>query len=400
MNNIKDDFIFFKNNPDIVYLDNAATTQKPDICINAITEYYGKYNTNIFRSVNKLTDFSEKEYYRAKDIIASSVGMKGDEIAFTYNATDSLNIIAEIVTCNFVKKNGNVIVSSLEHHSNILPWIKYCQRYNYAIRYIPLNSDGEIDYSALSSLIDNDTICVSITGASNINGNITDIEFVSDICKQKGVPLILDLTQLVHHVKVDLSKIRFEYAAFSSHKMYGPSGLGILVCGNEEASNQIGRAGGGMIDDATETSFVRKKGAVGFEAGTQNIPSVIGLARTREYLDSLKPDVYKKEIELKNEFLDYLENSDGIRVVKHIKNTVPVVAFNFEYIHASDANMILDKMGIYVRSGKFCAYKAMKELGEESALRVSFGIYNTRKDLEKLTEGLEYIKKKYGKSAR
>ena len=393
MKNVKNDFPFFQNNENTIYLDNAATTQKPMVVIDKNAEYYGKYNSNIFRSTNKLSNIAENEYYKAKKVISNFVGMDENHISFSYNATDSLNTIVYNVLSRYNKVNGNIVLSSLEHHSNILPWIKWSKVFNNQIRYIPTKENGEVDYDSINNIIDENTICLSITGASNVNGKITNLELVSKICNEANIPLVLDLTQLIPHRRIDLSKIKFEYAAFSSHKVYGPQGVGVTIFGSNKALNGEGRVGGGMVKDVFDDLYIRKDGNQAFEAGTQNVSGIIGLGAAIEYLSENFEEYTTQEFDLYAYLISNLKNRSYIKLINgydkiDISNQIPLVTFNIDGISASDANMLFDKYGIYVRCGKFCAYKAMKELSKEydSAIRVSLGIYNDKNDIDVLLE--------------
>ena len=393
-NDIRADFPFFDNNAGCIYLDSAATSQKPRCLAEALTEFYNNRNSNISRGEYGLAYEATRSFEGAREKIASWFGTKSDRVAFTQNATDSLNIAAETVGRS-LKFGKNVVISPLEHNSAILPIMRLCNENGAEVRIIPLSPDGTPDLAAAEKLIDNNTVAAVFTAGSNVSGYRTPLFDVCDIFDRHGVPLIIDATQAAAHEKIDVSKLKFEYMCLSAHKMYGPTGVGILFFGSERAKNVRARVGGGTVFEANTLGYSEKSGAYAVEAGTPDAAGVIAFGAVIDYLESIDISrFWERERKLAAALREKLADM-GARLVPCGVDPFPVVSFDPVFIHPLDAAHLLGANKICVRSGKHCAHIAHEALGFDSTLRVSLGIYNNEDDISSLIFSLNEMKGRY-----
>ena len=392
--NVKADFPFFEAHPDTVWLDSAATTQKPKCMAEALTEFYNEYNSNVSRGEYPLADGATRLYEGARETVAEWFSAPAERVVFTCNATDSLNIAAgalgERVSCG-----DNVIVTPLEHHSALLPWMRICEKNGAELRFIPLLPDGSLDFSALSGLTDGRTRAAVITAGSNVSGYRTPLDTVGAFFGEKKIPLIIDAAQAAAHGRIDASKLKFEYMCLSAHKLYGPTGLGVLIAGSDGALDVTGRLGGGTVVEVTRNGYVKKTGAAGLEAGTPDAAGAYAFAKTLLYLGSVGIErLWENELRLA-ELLRRELKSLGFETVPCGSSPLPVVSFDPKYIHPLDLARLLGSMGICVRSGRHCAHTAHEALGFSGTVRASLAIYNDESDVLKFIDALKYLKGRY-----
>jgi len=393
--NVRTDFPFFESNPSLVWLDSAATTQKPKCVIDALTEFYNKYNSNVFRGEYPASDEATRIYLEAKEKVARFFGASAENVVFTYNATDSLNIAAHALK-DRVSAKRNVVVSVLEHNSAILPWMKICADAGAEMRYIPVKTDGSLDYDA-DGVIDENTCAAVVTAGSNFSGYRAPLGFVCDLFAKKNIPLIIDASQAAPHEKIDVSRLKFDFMCLSAHKMYGPMGLGVLILGKNTEVNNIYRLGGGMVNEVNKGGFAQKDGAAALEAGTPNVAGAYAFGAAIDFLSSLDLDaLWDNERRLANILREELA-SLGANFAEGGNDPLPVVSFAFPFMHPLDMAKVLGTLGFCVRDGKHCAHIAADALGFDSTVRASLGIYNTEDDISAFIEKIKYLKGKYGR---
>lgn len=395
VNEIKSDFPFFENNAECVYLDGAATSQKPKCVIAALTDFYNKCNSNISRGEYPLADNASRMFEAARERVASFFGASSDCVAFVQNATDALNIAAETLG-NGLSAGQNVVVSPLEHNSALLPLMRICERTGAELRYIPLLDDGSPDIRAIWSVVDKNTAFASFTAGSNVNGYRAPLEEVCAEFDRYGVQLIIDATQAAPHEKINVSNLKFDYMCLSAHKLYGPAGVGVIIDGRGGKRTAVSRIGGGSVVEADSHGYVLKSGLASIEAGTPNAAGVVAFGAAIDYISSLDLDsLWKNEMRLADVLRRELKDM-GAKVACGGENPLPVVSFDPMFIHPLDAARLLGAMGICVRSGRHCAHAATKMLGLGSTLRVSLGIYNDDEDVSAFVSAMKKLKARYG----
>ena len=392
---IKGDFSFFENNPSLVWLDSAATAQKPKCVIDALTEFYNKFNANVFRGEYPASDGATRLYIEAKEKVARYFGASAENVVFTYNATDSLNIAAHALKDRVIS-GKNVVATVLEHNSAILPWMKICADAGAEMRYIPIKKDGSLDFDA-DGIIDENTCAAVVTAGSNVSGYRAPLETVCDLFAKKNIPLVIDASQAAPHEKIDVSKLKFDFLCLSAHKMYGPMGLGVLILGKNAEVNNIYRLGGGMVNEVNTAGYAQKKGAAALEAGTPNVAGAYAFGAAIDYLSSLDLEaLWSSERRLAAILREELV-SLGAKVAEGGNDPLPAVSFAFQFMHPLDMAKVLGTLGFCVRDGKHCAHIATDALGFDTTVRVSLGIYNTEDDISSFIEKIKYLKGKYGR---
>ena len=389
---IKKDFPILENK-NIVYLDSSATTQKPTYVINAIEEYYKKYNANPHRGAYSLSIEATEEYEKARVKIANFINSRySEEIIFSKNATESLNLIAYSYGMENVNKDDEVVLSIMEHHSNLVPWQNVCKKKNAKLNYMYINENYELSDEEIESKITEKTKVVGITHISNVLGTINNIKKIIKYAHKKGAIVAVDATQSIQHMSIDVQDLDADFLVFSGHKMMAPLGIGVMY-GKKELLNKMTPflMGGDMIEYVYEQETTYAPLPNKFEAGTQNVEGVIGLGAAIDYIEKLGYDnIQKIEKELldyameKLSELDYLE----LYVTPNSKNHSGVISFNIKGVHPHDVASILDSEGVCVRSGNHCAQPLLRYMGLDSTCRVSFYIYNTKEDVDKLVSAL------------
>ena len=375
----------------LVYLDSGATAQKPLCVIDEIDRLHRELNANIHRGVHFLSEQTTELYEQARERVRGFIGAESrTEIVFTAGATASINLVAQAWSEKFLHEGDNIVVSEMEHHSNIVPWQLAAQRRGAQLRVLPFDDRGEVCYERLGELLDERTKLVAITQASNTLGTMPDLRRVIDAAHAAGAVVMVDGCQGVVHGGVDVQALDCDFYAFSGHKLYGPTGIGVLY-GKEQLLEAMPpyMSGGDMVD---RVSFERTTFAplpLKFEAGTANFIGAIGLARAIEWLQSLDSVAVAAH---ERDLLDYatasLRSIDGLRIYGEAEAKCAICSFNIEGAHHYDVGMILDKLGIAIRTGQHCAEPVMKHYGVTGMCRASFALYNTREEIDRLVEGV------------
>ena len=392
--NIKDDFPIFRNQKKLVYFDSASTTQKPASVINKITEFYSYYNANIHRGTYGIAEKSTFEYESVRKETAKFINSKPNEIIFTKGTTESINLIAYSLSDKF-NKGDEILISEMEHHSNIIPWQMLIAKKNIKLKYIPINKDGELDISQINKLINDKTKLISITHMSNVIGTINPIKKIINIAKNHNISVLIDAAQSISHIKIDVQKLDCDFLVFSSHKMMGPTGLGVLYI-NERKIYEIEPflRGGHMIKEVKKNTSIWNDPPWKFEAGTSNIAQVIAFGEAIKYILStgLQKINNHEQILLKY-FLEQLKLFDNIKIYGHKNHSGPIISFNFPDCHSFDIAKLLDTFGIAIRSGHHCAQPLMKSLNSNYTNRVSLYAYNNLKEIDYFVESLKKVLK-------
>ncbi len=390
---IKEDFPIFKNR-DIAYLDSGATTQKPKYVINAIDNYYEKNNANPHRGAYELSVQATEEYEGARKKVAKFINAKvPEEIIFTKNASEALNLIAYSYGLDKLKKNEEVVISIMEHHSNLVPWQYVTEKTGSTLKYMYINDEYELSDKEIEEKITDKTKVVGIAHISNVLGTINNVEKIIKYAHSKGAIVIVDCSQSIPHMQIDVQKMDADFIVFSGHKMLAPLGIGVLY-GKKELLNQMKPflMGGDMIEYVYEQKTTFAKLPNKFEAGTQNVEGVVGLGAAIDYIEKIG---YNKIQEIETELLEYareeLQKLDFVKLymTPNKENHSSVISFNVKGVHPHDVASILDANGICVRSGNHCAQPLMRYLGIDSTCRASFYIYNTKEDVDRLVDALK-----------
>ena len=393
MNNIKKDFPLLENE-NITYLDSGATTQKPIQVIKAVEEFYQKYNANPHRGAYSLSVEATEQYENTRTKIAKFINAKHrEEIIFSKNATESLNLIAYSYGLDNLKKDDEVIISIMEHHSNLVPWQKMTKQTGSKLNYMYINENYEITDEEIESKITDKTKIVGITHVSNVLGTINNVKKIIKYAHKKGAVVIVDASQSIPHMKIDVQDLDADFLVFSGHKMLAPLGIGVLY-GKREILNKMTPflMGGDMIEYVYEQDTTFAPLPNKFEAGTQNVEGVIGLGAAIDYIENLG---YNKIQEIEHEVISYarqeLSKLDYLTLytTPNEENHSSVISFNINGVHPHDVASILDSEGVCVRSGNHCAQPLMRFLGIDSTCRASFYIYNTKDDVDKLVKALD-----------
>lgn len=382
------------NNYPLIYFDNGATSQKPIQVIEAIGNYYSNTNSNIHRGVHTLSREATEAFEHARKTIANYFNIKNSQqLIFTSGTTDSLNIICNGLAKSILKPGDEIILSSYEHHSNILPWQLWAQENNGQLKIIPLNNDESLDIDALENLISEKTKIISIAHVSNTLGLITDLEKVKAIAKKHNLILIVDGAQSAPHMAVDLEKSDIDFFVCSAHKIYGPTGTGILYMAEKWLKNlPISKPGGGTIKTVSFEKTEYAEGALRFEPGTPNIEGAIGFAAAIDYLNQFGMEaIHKHESELVNYAQTKLSEIDEVILYGKSLNKAGVISFNIKNHHPFDVGTLLDKYGIAVRTGHHCTQPLMSLLGIQGTVRISFAIYNTKQEIDFFIEKLKKV---------
>ena len=379
----------------LVYLDNGATTQKPLCVLDAMREEYLNVNANVHRGVHWLSQQATDLHEAARETVRKFINARStNEIVFTRGTTESLNLIASSFTEDCMKEGDEVIVSTMEHHSNIVPWQLQAQRRGIVLKVIPMTEEGVLDLDAYRKLFTERTRLVSITHVSNVLGTVNPIKEMTHIAHEHGVPVMVDGAQSVPHFAVDVQELDCEFLAFSGHKVYGPTGVGVLY-GKEAWLDRLPpyQGGGEMIEHVSFEKTTFERPPLKFEAGTPDYIATHGLAKALDYVSSLGMDnILSHEQDLTRYALQQLRTVEGIHIYGHSNDSGDaVISFNVENIHPMDLGTLLDQLGIAVRTGHHCAQPLMDRLGVLGTVRASFGLYNTREEVDALVAGIKRV---------
>ena len=380
------------NGQKLVYLDNGATVQKPQCVIDAISHYYSDYNSNIHRGVHTLSQEATTAFEEARMSLQRFINAKhSHEVILTSGTTQSINLVAYSFGKAFIQPGDEVIVSGMEHHSNIVPWQIMCEDRGAVLKVIPFNEAGEIDLKVVESLISDKTKLISIVHISNSLGTINPVKEVIALAHSKGVKVLIDGAQAAPHAHIDVQALDADFYAFSGHKMYGPTGVGVLFGKEDLLNNMPPYLGGGeMIETVTFEKTTYNTLPHKFEAGTPNIADVIGLGKAAEWMMEIGHEFIQNH---ENDLLDYatekLNTIPGFKAIGQAKNKAGVLSFIVEGMHPYDIGTILDQQGIAVRTGNHCTQPVMDKFCIPGTIRASFAIYNSREDIDKLFIALE-----------
>ena len=392
MDNYKNDFPILTNS-NIAYLDSGATTQKPREVLNAITQYYETSNANPHRGAYKLSIKATEVYDKAREKVAKFINSESSkQIVFTRNATESLNLIAYSYGLNNLKKDDKIVISIMEHHSNLVPWQYVSKKTGAKLEYMYTNENGELTEKEIAEKITNGVKIVGITHVSNVLGTINPVKEIIKKAHEVGAIVVLDASQSVPHMKVDVRDLDADFVVFSGHKMLSPLGIGVLYGKKGLLENMDPFLyGGDMIEYVYEQETTFAEIPTKFEAGTQNVEGAVGLAAAIDYLEKVGMDnVEKIEKELMKYALLELSKLNFVTVYgpKEIEKHASVISFNVNGIHPHDVASILDSKNVCVRSGNHCAQPLLRYMGIDSTCRASFYIYNTKEDIDRLIEAL------------
>ena len=397
---IKQDFPIFNqkiNDETLVYLDNAATSQIPKFVEEKVRDFNEKERANVHRGVHTLGLRATNQYESSRQKVANFIGANNaKEVIFTSGCTDSLNLVAASFGEQNIQAGDEILVSIMEHHSNLLPWQQLAKRKQAKLNFIEINSDGLLDIENLKSKISSKTRIVALTHVSNVLGTINPIKELTDLAHEEGAIVVVDGAQAVGHFPIDVAQLNVDFYAFSGHKMFAPTGIGVLY-GKKDLLDKMPpyRLGGEMIANVTREGATWAEVPYKFEAGTPNIAGAIGLGAAIDYLQSLDFELIQKhEQELTSYALEKLKNVSGLTIYGPQKSNgrIGVISFNLKNIHPHDLATALDLNGIEVRAGHHCAQPLMASLDTESTVRASLSIYNTKDDIDKLVSSLHEAK--------
>jgi cysteine desulfurase / selenocysteine lyase len=374
----------------LVYLDNAATTQKPWAVLKAIENYYTTTNANVHRGVHYLSQRATDAYEEARTKVATFINAKHThEIIYTRGTTDGINMVANCFARQFLKEGDSILVSGMEHHSNIVPWQMFCEQYKATLKVIPIDDNGEMILDGLENLLKGVKL-VSVGWVSNALGTINPVRDIIAAAHRSGIPVMLDAAQAVQHIEIDVQELDVDFLAFSSHKIYGPTGFGILY-GKEEWLNELPpyQGGGEMIRTVTFEKTTYNDLPYKFEAGTPDMAGAVGLGAALDYMDSLGfPSIREAETHLMAYALEAVQTIEELRLIGNARNRAGVISFLVGDIHPFDLGEILDKQGIAVRTGHHCAEPIMDRYHIPGTVRASMALYNTSGEIDKLVAGI------------
>jgi len=382
------------NNHQLVYFDNAATTQKPKKVINAINEYYSEYNANIHRGIHTLAEKATNEYEKTRKSVSQFINSKSEkEIIFTRGTTEGINLIASSFVKNFLKKEDEIIISEMEHHSNIVPWQMICEENGIVLKTINVLENGEIDLDNFKELINDKTKFLSIVHTSNTLGTVNPIKQLIEICKKNNITTMVDGAQASAHSKINVQDLNCDFFVLSAHKMYGPTGVGI-VYGKEEILEKMPpyMGGGEMIKEVNFQKTTYNELPYKFEAGTPNIGDVIGFNKALSFINDIGFDnISSYEKKLKDYASNLLNKIDGLKILGNSKNKIGIFSFTLNKVHYYDLGLLLDSKGIAIRTGHHCTQPLMDKFNLEGTARVSLAIYNTKEEIDYFVEKIKKL---------
>lgn len=382
----------------LIYLDNAATTQKPLCVLDAMRHEYLNANANVHRGVHYLSQQATELHEAARETVRRFINAgKTEEVIFTRGTTESINLVASSFCEEFMKEGDEIIVSVMEHHSNIVPWQLQAARRGVAVRVIPMNDEGELDMEAYAGMFTERTKIVSVAHVSNVLGTVNPVREMIRIAHSHGVPVLIDGAQSTPHFKVDVQELDCDFFAFSGHKIYGPTGIGVLY-GKEEWLDCMPpyQGGGEMIESVTFEKTVFQSLPFKFEAGTPDYIATHGLAVALDYVNDIGlENISSHERELTSYCMEQMRSIDGIALFGTSEHKDAVVSFLVGDIHHLDMGTLLDRLGIAVRTGHHCAQPVMQRYGIQGAVRASFAMYNTKDEIDALVEGVRRVSRMF-----
>jgi cysteine desulfurase / selenocysteine lyase len=395
---IKKDFPILKhkiNGKRLVYLDSAATSQKPKQVVNALKEYYETSNANTARSIHTLAERATERYEDARKKVATFIGAEPEEVVFAKSGTEALNLAAHLITSQ-LKEGDEIVLTVMEHHSNIVPWQVAAEKTGAKLRFVDILPDGRLDINSLRNLVTSKTKAIAVAHVSNVLGTINPIKEIVSIARQADALVLVDGAQAAPHIKINVKELGVDFYTISGHKMLGPMGSGVIYAKKEHLEKFPPMlTGGHMIKTVTLEKSTWNDVPHKFEAGTASVADIIGLGAAVDYLKNIgMENIRAHEIELTKYALEKLSRIKDIEIYgpKDAEQRGGVISFNIRGAHPHDVAQILDSEGIAIRSGHACAMPLMQRLGVESVCRASFYIYNTKEDVDALTKGLEKVK--------
>ena len=383
----------------LIYFDNAATSQKPLKVINAISEYYLQENSNIHRGAHYLSNQATEKYEKSREAVRRLINAEStEEIILTKGTTESINLVASCLSQSLFKQGDEILISGLEHHANIVPWQIAAEKTGAFIKVIPVLDSGELDMDAFKNLLNPKTKLLALSHISNALGTINPVEEMIALAKEKGALVLIDGAQSAPHMLVDVQALDCDFFCFSAHKIYGPTGIGVLYGKKAQLEKMPPyQSGGEMIKEVTFKGTTFNDLPYKFEAGTPNIAGGIGLLAAIEFIEEVGIDyIARREAELLAYATKKLKELEGIQFVGEAKEKAAVISFLVDGIHPSDLGSVLDKLGIAVRTGHHCAQPIMDRFEIPGTVRASFAIYNTENEIDMFTEGIEKVKKMFG----
>lgn len=396
----KKDFPLLMQDP-VVYIDNAATTQRPQCVIDAVEQFYTKHNANPLRGIYELSAAATEDYESARDAVRDFIGASSSrEIIFTRNTTESINLVAYSYGLSNVHAGDEVLVSIMEHHSDLLPWQMVCRQTGAKLKFIECDRDGSIDLDKVRELITDRTKIVAVTQLSNVLGRVNPIREIAKLAHEKNAVILVDGAQSTPHIPVDVKELDADFFAFSGHKLYGPMGIGVLY-GKERLLDEMPPflSGGEMIESVTRESAVYAELPHRFEAGTVNASGAVGLKAAIEYVNGIGFDTIQKlESEITAYTFERMKNIKGINIIgsQNAADHGGIITFTVDDVHPHDVSEILSSDGIAVRAGHHCAQPLLKHLGCRSTVRASFSFYNTKEDADKFLSSLAAVRERMG----
>lgn len=383
----------------LVYLDNANTTQKPESVIAALDTYYREYNSNIHRATHLLSARAEKAFEDGRHTVQKFLNAAGpEEIIFVRNATEGVNLVAQTYGRKFIGAGDEILISAMEHHANIVPWQMLCEEKGAILKVIPINDDGEIIFEEFVRLLSSRTKILGIVQMSNALGTVNPVKEMIAEAHKFGVPVLVDAAQSAYHMKVDVQELDADFVVFSGHKVYGPTGIGV-VYGKRELLEKMPpwMGGGDMIRTVTFERTTYADLPNKFEAGTPHIAGVIGLAEAIKYIWRIgMENIAVHEAELMQYGTEVLRNTPHLRMIGNAKHKASVFSFVMDGVHPHDVGTVLDQEGIAVRTGQHCAHPVMQRYGVPATVRASLACYNTKEELDLLVDGLKKVYEIFG----
>jgi len=371
----------------LVYLDNAATTQKPQVVLDTLEQYYAGYNSNVHRGVHQLSQQATEAYEQARKTVAAYINAAhSKEIIFTKGTTDGINLVASSFGRKYLQAGDVVLISAMEHHSNIVPWQIICEEKGAELKVIPINERGELRMDAYSKLLDDKVKIVAVTYVSNTLGTVNPVREIIAQAHARNIPVLLDAAQGIQHIAIDVQELQPDFLAFSSHKVYGPTGIGVLY-GKEDWLDKMPpyQGGGDMIKTVTFAKTIYNELPYKFEAGTPHIAGAIGLDAALNYVNQIGIDkIAHWEEQLQEYALQQLQQVDGIRFIGQAAHRAASISFLVDEIHPYDLGELLDKQGVAVRTGHHCTEPLMDIFKIPGTVRASLSVYNTFEDIDKL----------------
>jgi len=387
------------NGKQLVYFDNAATTQKPRLVLDALAGYYEHYNANIHRGIHHLAEKATSAFELSRKRLQAFLNAEhSEEIIFTYGTTDGINLVASSYGRKFLKEGDEVIISTMEHHSNIVPWQMLCEEKGCILKVIPINDQGELLMDEYEKLLTEKTKFVSVVHVSNALGTINPIKEIIAKAHVVGAKVLIDGAQASSHIEIDVQDLDCDFYSLSLHKIYGPTGMGILY-GKRDLLNAMPpyRGGGEMIKEVTFAKTTYNELPYKFEAGTPNIADVVAAKFALDYVDALgKANIAAYENELLAYATEAVKEIEGLRIIGQAKEKVSVLSFVIDGIHHQDIGVLLDQQGIAVRTGHHCTQPLMNRFNITGTSRASFAVYNTIEEIDKLVQGLHKVKRMLG----